>query len=237
MSDPQLPPRPGDGQPPPLGEAAPEFVPVDPAPSTGLGPSYAPPRPDRHAPRRHSGVKVVGLVAGGLVLVTVVGVLLVVRGVTRMAHQAESEQQRHTEELVNFQEIPERSGAPAAAPADPPTPAADPSASTAASADDEASWDAMPELANPRDVREALRRNYPPLLRDAGVEGSTTVRFRVRADGTVDIGSMDVRSATTDDFARAALVVVPRMRFRPGRRGGKPAAGWVTLPVRWQTSP
>ena len=40
-----------------------------------------------------------------------------------------------------------------------------------------------PELRNSSAVQAALVRNYPPLLRDARVEGTVTVRFRVNEEG------------------------------------------------------
>ena len=222
MSDPHLPPRPGNDAQAPFADARPEFVPVDPARAAPPASTHGTPnRPASHA-RSHSGMKVVGLVAGGLVLVTIVGVLLVMRGVRQMAHVAQAEQGR-SEELVDYKEV---------APSQVPPPTTVPSAV----ADAEAGLDEQPELSNPTVVQRALVAAYPPLQRDAGIPGEANVRFRVRADGSVDLGSMEVQSATNDDFARAALVVVPRMRFRPGKRGGQPAAGWVTLPVRWQTS-
>ena len=88
-----------------------------------------------------------------------------------------------------------------------------------------------PELLNRAEVAEAISRNYPPLLRDAGVTGSVTLRMRIGSDGVVDPTTIEVVEATHEAFGDAAARVASRLRFRPARVDGKPVRVWVTLPI------
>lgn len=91
-----------------------------------------------------------------------------------------------------------------------------------------------PDLTNRSDVARSLSRNYPPLLKDAGVTGTVTIRMRIMEDGRVDPSSISVENSTHDAFADAAKKVVERMRFRPAKVGGRPVKVWITLPVTFQ---
>jgi protein TonB len=92
----------------------------------------------------------------------------------------------------------------------------------------------QPELSNRSEVARQMSRNYPPLLRDAGVTGTVTIRMRVNEDGHVDAESISVENSTHEAFGDAAKRVVERMRFRPAKVGGRPVKVWVTLPVTFQ---
>jgi protein TonB len=92
----------------------------------------------------------------------------------------------------------------------------------------------QPELSNRSEVARQLSRNYPPLLRDAGVVGTVTIRMRVMENGSVDPESISIENSTHDAFGDAAKRVVERMRFRPAKVGGKAVKVWVTLPVTFQ---
>lgn len=91
-----------------------------------------------------------------------------------------------------------------------------------------------PELSNRSDVGRALERNYPPLLRDAGVGGTVTLSFRVNEDGRVDPASISVVSSDNEQFSDAAKKVVERMRFRPAKVNGRAVKVLVSLPVTFQ---
>ncbi|MFL5385478.1 MAG: energy transducer TonB [Longimicrobiaceae bacterium] len=92
----------------------------------------------------------------------------------------------------------------------------------------------QPALSNGSEIQRQLSRQYPPLLRDAGVAGTVTLRMRVMENGTVDPESISVENSTHDAFGDAAKRVVERMRFRPAKVGGKAVKVWVTLPVTFQ---
>jgi protein TonB len=92
----------------------------------------------------------------------------------------------------------------------------------------------QPELSNRSEVARQLSRNYPPLLRDAGVVGTVTVRMRGMENGSVDPESVASENSTHEAFGDAAKRVVERMRFRPAKVGGRAVKVWVTLPVTFQ---
>jgi TonB family protein len=92
----------------------------------------------------------------------------------------------------------------------------------------------QPSLANAADVQHSIVREYPRLLRDAGVSGTATLRMRVLPDGRVDRGSVRVENTTHDAFSRAAVAVAAMMRFTPARLNGEPVPVWVTLPVTFE---
>ncbi|HET7232636.1 MAG TPA: TonB family protein [Longimicrobium sp.] len=92
----------------------------------------------------------------------------------------------------------------------------------------------QPELLNRDEVVAALSRNYPPLLRDAGVGGTVRVRFRITRTGGVDASSIEVLESTHEAFTDAAAHVAREMRFRPGRHNGSAVPVWVALPVTFQ---
>lgn len=88
-----------------------------------------------------------------------------------------------------------------------------------------------PELTNRSEVGRLVERNYPPLLRDAGISGNVTLRFRVNEDGRVDESSIEVLDSSHDGFADAARRAVSRMRFRPAKVNNQAVKVWVQIPV------
>jgi len=94
----------------------------------------------------------------------------------------------------------------------------------------------QPRIVNTAAVQRNLTREYPSELRQMGLTGTVMLRFRVRADGTVEPASMEVVSATDTRFGEAARRVALTMRFRPARLDRQPVAVWVTLPVNFNLS-
>lgn len=94
-----------------------------------------------------------------------------------------------------------------------------------------------PELVNSVEVDRATRTHHPPLLRDAGVEGTVLVRLRVAADGTVERGSIIVAYASHELFEVSARRVAARMQFRPAQRGGVPVPAEITVPLKFELRP
>lgn len=89
----------------------------------------------------------------------------------------------------------------------------------------------QPKLQNGPEVARQLVRQYPPLLRDAGVTGSATLEFVIGADGRVEPSSIAVQSATHDQFGDAARRVVEKMKFKAAKVNGQGVRVRVTLPV------
>jgi protein TonB len=91
----------------------------------------------------------------------------------------------------------------------------------------------MPSLSNRSDFARQLQRNYPPLLRDAGVAGTVQVRFRVLEDGRVDGESIQITSSTHEQFNDPTMRAVRVLRFRPAKVNGRPVKVWVEQPIQW----
>jgi protein TonB len=87
-----------------------------------------------------------------------------------------------------------------------------------------------PQLENRAEVVTALEREYPPLLRDAGIGGTTRVRLFVDERGQATNGIIDVTSGH-EALDQAALRVGTQFRFRPALDGDKPVAVWLTIPI------
>jgi TonB family protein len=83
-------------------------------------------------------------------------------------------------------------------------------------------------------VRRVLEEGYPPLLRDAGVEGLVTVTMVVGADGLTRVPA--VVHADHEAFRAPALAAVAAMRFQPAKKDGRAVAVQVTLPIAFQLS-
>jgi TonB family protein len=98
---------------------------------------------------------------------------------------------------------------------------------------DISSVEVKPSLSNSSDVQRALERNYPPLLRDAGVGGTVQLSFRVNEDGRVDPSTIEVVSSDNEQFSEAAKKVVERMRFRPAKVNDRPVKVLVQLPIQF----
>jgi DNA-binding helix-hairpin-helix protein with protein kinase domain len=97
--------------------------------------------------------------------------------------------------------------------------------------------DEAPRLLNRATVSRALQRTYPPLLRDAGVGGTTLLAFVVGADGAVRPETIEVIEFSNERLAEASRVVVERMRFEPALVRGRPARVRVQLPITFQPTP
>jgi TonB family protein len=73
---------------------------------------------------------------------------------------------------------------------------------------------------------------YPVVLWDRKVEGETEVLIHVDERGDVDSVLVSKRSGYTE-FDSAAIAGARRLRFTPGRRGGRHVAMWTKIPVRF----
>ncbi len=91
-----------------------------------------------------------------------------------------------------------------------------------------------PDYTNGNEVRRALEREYPPLLRDAGIGGTTIVWFFIDEQGVVQnqvVQSSSGHQALDD----AALRVAPVFKFTPALNRDKAVPVWVQLPITFTT--
>ena len=87
-----------------------------------------------------------------------------------------------------------------------------------------------PELRNRAEVARALERNYPPLLRDAGIGGETLVWFFIDENGRVQKTQIN-KSSGYEALDKAALTVAEQMQFSPALNRDKKVPVWVAIPI------
>lgn len=91
----------------------------------------------------------------------------------------------------------------------------------------------LPRPTNSSEFQRSVARNYPPLLRDAGLTGTVHARFRVLETGAVDANSIAITQTTHEQFNDAARRALLTLVFRPARVNGRPVRVWVEQPVQF----
>ena len=91
-----------------------------------------------------------------------------------------------------------------------------------------------PELRNRAAIATALIRNYPPLLRDAGIGGRATVWFLIDEEGRVQKTQLN-ESSGYDALDQAALQVAGMMQFSPALNRDKKVPVWVSIPIAFSS--
>jgi TonB family protein len=92
---------------------------------------------------------------------------------------------------------------------------------------------ARPQLRNAQEVRQALQRHYPPLLRQAGIGGTANVWFFIDETGVVRDVRIN-RSSGHEALDEAALRVGRTMEFTPARNRDEPVPVWVALDITFE---
>ena len=90
-----------------------------------------------------------------------------------------------------------------------------------------------PAILNRNDVVRAMEREYPPLLRDAGIGGTVLIYFFIDEEGRVQDRRVNESSGhqSLDD---AALAVSEIYRFTPAMNRDKKVPVWVSFPITFQ---
>ena len=90
-----------------------------------------------------------------------------------------------------------------------------------------------PSIQNRQEVVRAMEREYPPLLRDAGIGGTVRVFFFIDENGQVQDYRIDQSSGhqALDD---AALAVADVYRFTAALNRDKKVPVWVSFPITFQ---
>jgi TonB family protein len=91
-----------------------------------------------------------------------------------------------------------------------------------------------PDIANRDEVARSLVREYPPLLRDAGIGGTAHVWFFIDETGTVARVLVNETSGHPE-LDEAALRVARVIQFTPALNRDRPVAVWISLPITFQT--
>ena len=90
-----------------------------------------------------------------------------------------------------------------------------------------------PEIRNLAEVQEALMREYLPLLRDTGVEGTVVVWFFISDEGQVLDRRVSQSSGRTP-LDEAALTVADVFRFTPALNRDERVPVWIQLHITFQ---
>ena len=87
-----------------------------------------------------------------------------------------------------------------------------------------------PDILNRSEIQEALMREYPPSLRDAGIGGRVVVWYYISETGQV-LHSRVSESSEQADLDAAALTVAAVFRFTPAMNRDEPVPVWIQLPI------
>ena len=89
---------------------------------------------------------------------------------------------------------------------------------------------------HPTGGTEALKRMvvYPTLARDAGIEGSVVLQFRVSTSGKIE--DLKVVKSGGHILDAAATAAVTKVRWEPARYGEQAVNSAYQLPIEFRTS-
>jgi TonB family protein len=90
-----------------------------------------------------------------------------------------------------------------------------------------------PALNNVSHVQQVLLSEYPVLLRDAGIGGSTTVWIHITTAGAVDDARV-FEGSGYEALDVAAINVARAMSFSPAMNGDQVTDAWVQIPIRFR---
>lgn len=90
-----------------------------------------------------------------------------------------------------------------------------------------------PGVKNRQEVAKALEREYPALLRDAGIGGTATVWFYIDAEGEI-VQTQIKESSGHQALDRAALVVAQVIEFTPALNRDKQVPVWISLDIKFE---
>ena len=90
-----------------------------------------------------------------------------------------------------------------------------------------------PEILNRPEVQRAMEREYPALLRDAGIGGMVVVYFFIDTDGRVLETQVD-QSSGHAALDQAALMVADIYRFSPALNRDKRVQVWVQFGITFR---
>jgi TonB family protein len=92
-----------------------------------------------------------------------------------------------------------------------------------------------PEIKNRDELAQAMEREYPPLLKDAGIGGTVIVHFFIDEEGVVR-NSVLARSCGQNTLDEAALKIAPIAQFTPALNRDQRVAVWIQLPIIFNTT-
>ncbi len=91
-----------------------------------------------------------------------------------------------------------------------------------------------PDIKNRTAVARAMEREYPPLLRDAGIGGTVNVWFFIDEEGAV-VRTLVRESSGHQALDDAAIKVADIIEFTPALNRDKRVPVWIALPITFTT--
>jgi protein TonB len=92
-----------------------------------------------------------------------------------------------------------------------------------------------PTIRNMDEVRRALQRFYPPLLRDAGVGGTVVLWFFINEQGEV-VRTQVNQSSGHAQLDEAASRVAEMIEFTPAQNRDRNVPVWIQWPITFQST-
>lgn len=96
-------------------------------------------------------------------------------------------------------------------------------------------YEVAPVIDNRLEVQRVLAIEYPPLLRDAGIDGTTFVHMYINAAGVVE-NALVAATSGYEQLDQAALRVAAAFEFEPAQYEGENVAVWLQVPITFQAS-
>ena len=94
-------------------------------------------------------------------------------------------------------------------------------------------YDVAPEVTNPEEVQRALTRQYPPLLRDAGIGGTVQIWIFIDGFGKVRRTLLDSSSGHRA-LDNAALQIAEIIQFNPALNQNRAVPVWISYPITFR---
>ncbi len=115
----------------------------------------------------------------------------------------------------------------------PPPPSAEAVQTDLATAPTFTPWTVKPDIQNRAELERAMEREYPAILRDAGIGGTVIVHFFIDEEGIVQ-NSLIAVSSGHKDLDEASLKIAPIIRFTPALNRDKRVPVWIQIPIVWR---
>ena len=90
-----------------------------------------------------------------------------------------------------------------------------------------------PDLLNEAEVQEALENEYPPMLKESGIEGTVSVHFFVDTEGEVQ-RVIVAHTSGNQALDEAALRVAAVFKFTPALKLDEVVPVWISIPITFQ---
>lgn len=95
-------------------------------------------------------------------------------------------------------------------------------------------YEVKPELRNRAEFGRLLERQYPPMLRDAGIGGTVVLWVFITEDGSVQ-STRVTQGSGYEQLDKVAQEVMAQAQFTPALNRDQRVPVWIQLPVTFQT--